>query len=462
MSNSVRVKANVGVPAWVGEQIADTQAAASAALPATVSAAGALVASATDKATPVDADVVALSDSAASSVLKKLSWSNIKQAIASFLRGGGLINGATVTNPKIIANSVDSIPDSLADQTVLISASASQACKIGSQTRPVGTAGTNSDPSAATDATRGVPWAADSAYPNNGIAHVACVVGGYDNICNQEAGTLIGGGHNFLPYNSSGHSVLIGGGANQNAGARSALVGGRNNTIWGGSATSAAGILAGDGNLVSASCSATIGGELCVVAANASHSGALAGKNCAVNAYYSASLGGWNNTVQSAHGFSLVAGREAKSEAPGSFTFGTKKLVNQGDCQVSLVTSGIRTTSTTATALTGPDGSWQLGSVACAVGVRASLVGVDEATGNMAFYTWDGSVRWDGSTNALVADSGGSSTTGRNMTQIYDGIGCSAVAMLAADTGALRLRVYGKAATNIKWCGRIDACAVRV
>ena len=260
MSNSVRVKANVGVPAWVGEQIADTQAAASAALPATVSAAGALVASATDKATPVDADVVALSDSAASSVLKKLSWSNIKQAIASFLRGGGLINGATVTNPKIIANSVDSIPDSLADQTVLISASASQACKIGSQTRPVGTAGTNSDPSAATDATRGVPWAADSAYPNNGIAHVACVVGGYDNICNQEAGTLIGGGHNFLPYNSSGHSVLIGGGANQNAGARSALVGGRNNTIWGGSATSAAGILAGDGNLVSASCSATIGG----------------------------------------------------------------------------------------------------------------------------------------------------------------------------------------------------------
>jgi len=39
---------------------------------------GALINSATSKATPVDADYVGLMDSASANILKKLSWANIK------------------------------------------------------------------------------------------------------------------------------------------------------------------------------------------------------------------------------------------------------------------------------------------------------------------------------------------------------------------------------------------------
>src|SRR4030066_199027 len=42
---------------------------------------GALINSATAKATPVDADMIGLMDSAASNILKKLSWANLKTTI---------------------------------------------------------------------------------------------------------------------------------------------------------------------------------------------------------------------------------------------------------------------------------------------------------------------------------------------------------------------------------------------
>lgn len=47
----------------------------------TLTTEGALINSATDKTTPVDADYVGLMDSAASNVLKKLSWANVKAAL---------------------------------------------------------------------------------------------------------------------------------------------------------------------------------------------------------------------------------------------------------------------------------------------------------------------------------------------------------------------------------------------
>lgn len=51
---------------------------------ATVTTEGALIASATDKPTPVDADYVGLMDSAASNVLKKLSWANLKATAKTY------------------------------------------------------------------------------------------------------------------------------------------------------------------------------------------------------------------------------------------------------------------------------------------------------------------------------------------------------------------------------------------
>ena len=58
---------------------------------------GAALAALTTKATPVDADLVALSDSAAGGVLKKLSWSSIKTALQSmFATLAGIAGGQTL------------------------------------------------------------------------------------------------------------------------------------------------------------------------------------------------------------------------------------------------------------------------------------------------------------------------------------------------------------------------------
>ncbi len=80
-----------------------TNARALAAAPAeTTSTIGSLINGATAKATPVDADMLGLMDSAAGNVLKKLSWSNIKatlktyfdtlyQAAGSYITSGGAL-----------------------------------------------------------------------------------------------------------------------------------------------------------------------------------------------------------------------------------------------------------------------------------------------------------------------------------------------------------------------------------
>lgn len=77
-------------------------------------------------------------------------------------------------------------------------------------------------------------WAADSAYIDNS-ANVAVIAGGYDNIVNQEAGAILGGGHNFMKYNSNGHSVIGGGSYNLISAGRSGIFSGRRNTITGAS-----------------------------------------------------------------------------------------------------------------------------------------------------------------------------------------------------------------------------------
>jgi hypothetical protein len=71
---------------------------------------GALVNGATDKATPVDADYVGLMDSAASNVLKKLSWANLKATLKTYFdtlygnvttTGTQTLTNKTLTNPTV-------------------------------------------------------------------------------------------------------------------------------------------------------------------------------------------------------------------------------------------------------------------------------------------------------------------------------------------------------------------------
>jgi hypothetical protein len=57
----------------------------------TAASAGALINSATDKATPVDADYFGIMDSAASNILKKLSWANVKDTLLTTWAGSSNI-----------------------------------------------------------------------------------------------------------------------------------------------------------------------------------------------------------------------------------------------------------------------------------------------------------------------------------------------------------------------------------
>lgn len=96
--------------------------------------------------------------------------------------------------------------------------------KIGAVAKPVGTDGTNA-----------AEWAIDSGYASATInnASVATINGGYDHINNQIAGTISGGGHNFIQYNSDGHSFIGGGSYNWIQAGRSTILAGTNNRING-------------------------------------------------------------------------------------------------------------------------------------------------------------------------------------------------------------------------------------
>lgn len=79
----------------------------------TASTTGALINSATSKTTPVDADQVGLMDSAASNVLKKLSWANLKAALKSYFdvyydnRTPQPLSGGTLSVDASLGNNVD-------------------------------------------------------------------------------------------------------------------------------------------------------------------------------------------------------------------------------------------------------------------------------------------------------------------------------------------------------------------
>ncbi len=70
---------------------------------------GALINSATEKVTPVDADMVGLMDSAASNILKKLSWLNIKATLKAYFdtlypSGSGTSTGTNTGDNAVNSN----------------------------------------------------------------------------------------------------------------------------------------------------------------------------------------------------------------------------------------------------------------------------------------------------------------------------------------------------------------------
>lgn len=434
----------------------------SAAMPNTTTALGNLINNAPNKVSVVGGDYLSLLDSQDSNNLKKATVTDVSAAIsASIAAGAALVSGAS-SEVDYKLNSSDVIGTNCDTSLLLTTAYNTFKSTIGGQTKPVGVvgAGSNSDPDAPINTARGVPWTDDLAYVS-GTADVTTIVGGYDHVCNQIAGTIIGGGHHFIPYNSGGHSTIVGGSNGKNSGSYAIIAGGTNNTI--GVAAQAA-IFGGSNNVTGAICSGILAGADTEIGSNNSYSVVIGGRYSIIgaNGGYNAILSGQSNTIQDNHKYVVLLGRDAKSENTGTFTQGRTKLVNLGDCQSTIITFGIRTTSASATNMTASEGfTWALGSVACAVVVNCTLVGIDEATGATSAYSYIGVVKWDGSTTASVNDAGGSSST-RPFTQIVDGIGVAGLPVLASSTGSIRPQVQGKTATNIKWCCTITAGAVRV
>jgi hypothetical protein len=376
--------------------------------------------------------------------------------------------------PQVWRLSADDTIEATATNALLITTSnISHKSGIGRVERPLGAAGTNSDRSAGADATKGLPWSDDSGYMS-GAANVCTIVGGYDHVNNQIAGTIVGGGHNYIQYNIDGHSIIAGGSNQRIAAGRGGIFAGLNNTLT--STATLSVVCGGSGNTISGSYGAVLGGYENIVSGN-SGSVAVGGNTNSAGGVTSAIIGGANSTITPgatgsviaggsgntvgagasycivsgrgnsvSHTLAAVFGRDATSDLDGCITLGKTKLSTLGDQQTTTCTMGVRTTndvlSNLVTAMTPP-------AVKMAIGIRSAMVGIDEATGNSCMFTYDGLAQWNGSTQATFYDAGGSGTT-RNFTQVVDNIGVAAVPHWAGN-GALRPKVTGKLSTNIKW-----------
>lgn len=161
-------------------------------------------------------------------------------------------------------------------------------------------------------------WGDDTGYVALS-ANVAVIAGGYDNIVNQLAGSILGGGHNFVRYSIHGHSVVGGGSYNMVQSGRSGIfcgtanaivddskvfsciLGGNYNTITGSRST----ILGGASNTITGSyglafgSKATISADGCAAFADGSGTGLTVDSANVFGAYYTGGyrLGGGNMVI---------------------------------------------------------------------------------------------------------------------------------------------------------------------
>lgn len=164
------------------------------------------------------------------------------------------INGTIVivdaTNGSFIVNSEHNASDSTLG-IIVGGGSAIQPNLIGSPTKPQGSDFTPTG------------WADDTGYVAT-TATQAFIGAGGDNICNQSAGSITGGAHNFIKYNAGGHSNIHGGSYNLISGFRSFIAHGVANTITG-SASSLSAIGGGQNNNLTGSQSVILNGRDCTV-----------------------------------------------------------------------------------------------------------------------------------------------------------------------------------------------------
>ena len=317
--------------------------------------------------------------------------------------------------------------------------------KIGSPTHPSGTDWTP-------------PGYEDDTGYVAGSAHVATIGGGYDNICNQIAGTIAGGGHNFIKYNAGGHSVIGGGSYNVVGSNRGFIGGGRANACTGTGEYHA--IWTGQDNVVQ-NCNYGI-----ILNGNDNEvSGDRAtawGDTNAVSGDDSLSFGR-DNVVT--HVSCAMFGEDALSMADRSFGFARNAFREQGDNQVFSTLQSNVTSSASVTNL-GNAFTFPAGKIVALTG-RVSVVAMLDGSAdgnNDSVYTsshWAGDVgiRWDG-TNGIFHNLAGSTalTTSPNqlLPVIQDPLSVGQGPRFRINGGSLRMDVGGLADKRIIWVARYD------
>jgi hypothetical protein len=219
------------------------------------------------------------------SYVSRLTTANDSE-VTNLILSGIVLTGRSDNN-YIVNSTYNTIDSDVTRCTICGGGASGFANKIGSPTKP---AGTDYTPTG---------WADDTDYPA-GAAGVATIAGGYDNIINQIAGTICGGGHNFIKYNPAGHSFIGGGSYNCISAGRSSIISGTNNSISG---------------------TGTYGTILCGLANSVigSYSGVLGGWTNTVNGTYSTVIGGNNNSITGNYG--LAYGRKINISAAGVTAF---------------------------------------------------------------------------------------------------------------------------------------------
>ena len=394
------------------------------------------------------------------------------------------VASSSATQPNFSVRPADNSIDSAANTSQLIAGSDSFPCKIGAASKPVGTDNTN--PAA---------WANDTGYVS-GAASVAAIVGGYDHINNQLAGTIVGGGHNYIESNVGGHSVITGGSYNWINASRSAILGGTDNRITGAS-TGKCSIVCGkenrieDGeysailaglenrsnssgshNLQSGNANDLSGSVSYVVQIGQTHtlsggSGSIqigGDNNTRTAGRDGAAIAGSTNTQSGAR--SVILGGEGCDDngsigavlsgkdglgifSENSHVTGCTKLSTQGDSQIFDVVQNVQTTGSdsnppSAMFIELDDAKTTV--ITCTVHVTAW----NETTSEEAGWIMDAVIFWNGTTYRING-----STSEPEMTAIYNA-GAIDNPKLAANTGSFRLRFQGMAAETINYCARIS------
>jgi len=278
-----------------------------------------------------------------------------------------------------------------------------------------------------------------------GSADFAGILGGYDCLNNQIGGWISGSNHSVLNYNTNGHSYIGGGSFNLIESARCAILGSTACAITGNSGYSA--IIAGRESLI-----------------DDNYYSLVIGKDNVLNAGFGSLVVGQDLTVRPNHVNSVIIGRDAQTQAADTITRGSDKLVTENDVRMWSQVCKKRTTNATLTNMDLLADTFEAGKVYAGY-VKVKLVGLHDdgvnGEGGNVFghcaFEGETSFMWDEDSNHGNFNGGSNvSSPTYNLTAIgTDKIGVG-TCQLAMNTGLLRIKVTGKAATTINWVAEIE------